>query len=178
MDLKQHFELLARYNQWMNSSVYASAQSLPDVELTRNRNAFFKSIVGTLNHIMVGDLVWLGRFAKHTTEFELLNRLSQWPQPQALDQVLFTHINALAQARQQLDDIIIEFVETLQASHLQSDLNYHNMRGEVQRKNFGMVLQHFFNHQTHHRGQVTTLFSQLGIDVGVTDLLVLIPDAD
>jgi uncharacterized damage-inducible protein DinB len=50
------------------------------------------------------------------------------------------------------------------------------MRGEVQKKNFGSLLLHLFNHQTHHRGQVTTLLSQLSIDIGVTDLLECIPD--
>jgi len=178
MDLKQHVELLAQYNQSMNGSLCFSAQSLSDDALKEDRKAFFGSILGTLNHIMVGDIVWLRRFSAHLPDLSSLKPLKHWPQPKALTDILFDSISTLQEARRQLDDIVIEFVGQLHIEHFDTVLHYQNMKGQTQGKAFSMVLQHFFNHQTHHRGQVTTLLSQSAIDVGVTDLLVLIPDAD
>ena len=173
---KENLELMAQYNQWMNESVYVSAQTLSADELSRDRGAFFKSILGTLNHIMVGDLIWLNRFSRHSTNFESLNSLNHWPLPNALTNIIHTNIEELWQSRRALDDLIIGFVQEISPLDLNETLNYHNMAGDAQHKRFGLLLTHFFNHQTHHRGQVTTLLSQQGIDVGVTDLLALISD--
>jgi len=58
MSLKKHFELLASYNQWMNSKIYEAATCLSASDLTDDRGAFFGSILGTLNHILVADIIW------------------------------------------------------------------------------------------------------------------------
>ena len=70
----------------------------------------------------------------------------------------------------------IAFTQELTETDLDTPLEYANMNGVAQRKNLHAVLMHFFNHQTHHRGQVSTLLFQAGVDVGMTDLLALIPD--
>ena len=68
-----HICLMADYNQWMNAKVYAAAASLPPEELRRERGAFFGSLLATLNHVMVGDILWLQRYAKHPAGFPLLD---------------------------------------------------------------------------------------------------------
>ena len=173
MTVKAHFELLATYNQWMNNKVYEAALRLDNTELTKDRGAFFGSILGTLNHIYVGDIIWLKRFASHPTS-PSLSDVIELPTPRHLDQILFEDIGELAKQRAWLDNQIIHWVEQLSDQDLDSLLSYHNTKGIPANKHFGSLILHFFNHQTHHRGQVTTLLSQAGEEVGVTDLLALI----
>lgn len=176
MTLLAHFALLADYNRWMNEKVYAAAARLPAAERTAARGAFFDSIVGTLNHLVVADLVWLRRFAQHPNAPAVLQELSAWPVPQALAEPVYPDFDALAAQRPRLDDLISRWVAALSEADLASALEYRNMQGVPARRAFSSVLMHVFNHQTHHRGQVTTLLTQAGEDVGVTDLLVLIPN--
>ncbi|MBA4710164.1 DinB family protein [Aquitalea aquatica] len=168
--------LLARYNQWMNDKLYAAAASLPPEAITRDLGAFFGSLLGTLNHIAVGDTLWLQRFAGHPAAFAALQPVLDIPRPASLDGLLFAELPALQTHRQLLDHSIISLCTELQEEHLDFALSYHNTKGVAQRKNFHAVLLHFFNHQTHHRGQASTLLSQLGAEVGVTDLIALIDD--
>ncbi len=166
----EHLRLLSRYNQWMNDKPYNTAAQLPADELTRDRGAFFGSLLGTLNHIMVADIIWLQRFSEHPAQHPALDQIRTMPNPQSLPD----DFTALSAERRNLDATIISWCEQLDASDLNHKLAYHNMKGEPAIKNFASLMLHFFNHQTHHRGQATTLLSQQGLDVGVTDLLALV----
>lgn len=171
----EHFRLLARYNEFMNGKLYAAAEQLPAAELSRDRKAFFGSIIGTLNHIAVGDTIWLKRFAAHPSAPASLEVVRQQPAPTALRQILFGQIDALKVHRELLDWTILAWTEELGADDLAVPLVYHSTGGEPFTRDFAGLIVHFFNHQTHHRGQVTTLLMQAGVDVGETDLLALIP---
>ncbi len=170
----EHITLMAGYNQWMNQKVYDAASHLTEAQLLEDRRAFFGSILGTLNHLALGDTVWLRRFAQHPAGYLALVPLEAVAMPADLRQLAFADLRALAAYRIWLDRLIIDWVNTLQAPELDQRLQYHNMRGVAANKDFFSLLLHFFNHQTHHRGQVTTLLSQAGVDVGDTDLLALI----
>jgi len=172
-----HVCLMASYNEWMNAKMYEAARSLPEEELSANRKAFFGSILGTLNHLVVGDTIWLKRFATHPANHASLEPIRRLPTPESLDQRLFTNMQNLADHRKWLDGVITEWARSIAESDLDHVLRYANMKGVAANKNFFSLVMHFFNHQTHHRGQVTTLLSQAGINVGVTDLLALIPNA-
>ncbi len=167
-------ELMARYNQWMNEKVYSAAGGLSDAELRRDRGAFFGSILGTLNHLLVADTIWLKRFAAHPGSPQAIRFVRERPDPAALDQVLHEDLASLRQERRVLDEAILEWARDLDAETLAGTLDYRNTKGEPFTDSFLNLVQHFFNHQTHHRGQVTTLLSQAGLNVGSTDLLVLI----
>jgi uncharacterized damage-inducible protein DinB len=171
---QDHFILLARYNQWMNHKVYQLASALSEDELHHNRGAFFSSVAGTLNHLLAADLIWLNRYQQLAKPPVVLQQLSNFPIPVKLDQLLYADFNQLQGARTQLDELLLTLCTELDEQHLQQVLPYKNMKGELMRKKFSPLLQHLFNHQAHHRGQLTTLFSQMGLDVGVTDLLMLI----
>jgi uncharacterized damage-inducible protein DinB len=171
-----HIGLLANYNQWMNDKVYAAASTLPAAELAADRQAFFGSILATLNHLVVGDTLWLQRFAHHPSNPAALVPILSQPTPNSLSQCLFTDWQALTAHRQWLDQLICTWTETLTAAQLEQPLSYRNTQGIAAQKDFFSLLMHFFNHQTHHRGQVTTLLSQAGVAVGVTDLVALIPN--
>lgn len=170
----EHLRLLSRYNQWMNDKLYNTAAQLPADELARDRGAFFGSLLGTLNHLMVADIIWLQRFSGHPAQHPALDEIRMMQKPKALAQTLLDDFIALSAERRRLDSTIITWCEQLDASDLNHKLAYHNMKGEAAVKNFDSLMLHFFNHQTHHRGQATTLLSQQGLDVGVTDLLALI----
>ncbi len=170
----EHLRLLSRYNQWLNDKLYTAAGQLPADELARDRGAFFGSLLGTLNHILVADIIWLQRFSGHPAQHPALDQIRGMPKPLALAQTLIDNFSALSEERRKLDATIISWCEQLDASDLNHPLAYRHMKGEASVKNYASLMLHLFNHQTHHRGQATTLLSQQGLDVGVTDLLALI----
>lgn len=178
MSRTAHITLLARYNEWMNNKLYEAAGALPAEELAADRGAFFGSLQATLNHIAVGDTIWLKRIAAHPRFAAALAPLSGLPAPASLDQPLFASFDALRERRAWLDRLILDWTAGLGDADLDAVISYRRMNGEANNRRLGLLLMHFFNHQTHHRGQATTLLSQAGVDVGVTDLLMLVPEAD
>ena len=176
MDLLKHIRLLAQYNEWMNAKLYEAAAQLAPDQLAQNRGAFFGSVLGTLNHILVGDIIWLKRLGTHPAAHRSLEPVRQLERPGSLDQILHRDLSGLREQRGKLDAIIVAWSAELSAADLDHVLEYRNMKGVPMRKLFGSLVLNLFNHQTHHRGQATTLLSQAGLDVGVTDLLALIPE--
>lgn len=178
MHLLKHLRLMAQYNHKMNQSFYALAASLPEETIYADKGAFFGSIFRTLTHIAVGDIIWLKRLAATLPECVALNPVRDMAQPESLDASLAPNLEGLMAKRMQLDGVINDFAATVQETQLFSTLIYRTLKGVEFRKEIFSVLMHMFNHQTHHRGQVSTLFSQAGVDVGVTDLAVFIPNVE
>lgn len=176
MSLCENFVLMAEYNQWMNARIYTAAGRLGAEQIARDRGAFFGSILGTLNHLVVADLVWLRRFKAHPPYRDLLEAVERWPCPLALTQLLYPDLPALLAVREPLDQLIRDWVGALCEEDMSALLSYQNMQGIAAQRRLSSLIQHLFNHQTHHRGQVTTLLTQAGQEVGVTDLLSLIPN--
>ena len=187
MSQNTNFKLLSDYNAWMNTKLYDAAATLPLAELTADKGAFFGSILGTLNHIVVADTVWLQRFAKqgnslksphqppHPLESHIaLAPICQLPTPTSLNALLFADLTELRQRRMLLDAAISNWIVELTDDDLAQNVQYGNMKGTPQCKPLDSLLLHFFNHQTHHRGQASTLLFQSGIDIGETDLRALI----
>lgn len=174
----RHIRFMASYNELMNARLYEAASQLPISELTRNRNAFFGSILATLNHIAVGDTIWLKRFARHPANYSVLEKILALPDPYSLDHQLFSDLESLASYRKMLDVVILDWAEILDESELDHALQYASVKGIISKKNFFSLIMHFFNHQTHHRGQASTLLFQAGIDIGVTDLVSIIPNEE
>ncbi|MES2902468.1 MAG: DinB family protein [Pseudomonadota bacterium] len=175
MPSREDIVLLASYNVSMNEKLYAAAATLPQEALIADRGAFFGSILGTLNHIVAGDTIWLRRFTAHPSSLLALKDMAGIPVPSSLADRYSDDLLALLEHRRRLDSIIVALATELRDSDLEAPLLYKNSRGEFQ-KSFGSLLLHLFNHQTHHRGQVTTLLSQSGVDIGITDLVNWIPD--
>lgn len=173
-----YVRLMARYNESMNAKLYAAAASLSAQQLSADRKAFFGSILGTLNHLVVADILWLKRFAAHPARHAALDPLRAQPAPTRLDQPLAADLPGLRTQRVALDRVIVDWAGALTEADLDHALAYQNVQGVAARKNFFGLLMHFFNHQTHHRGQATTLLTQAGVEVGVTDLAPLIPNED
>jgi uncharacterized damage-inducible protein DinB len=171
----QQIALFADYNRWMNERLYEAAAGLTEAELAADRGAFFGSILGTLNHIAVADTVWMQRFAAHPPGFASLVEMAGLPSPRSLREPMAPDFAGLRAYRARLDALVLRWADELSPDHLAGSFSFARMSGERMTLRLGDVLLHFFNHQTHHRGQVSTLLSQLGIDIGVTDLLVKLP---
>src|ERR1700674_4088756 len=131
-----YFLTLAQYNAWANRRLYDACAHLSEVEYMKPRAAFFGSIHGTLNHLLVGDRVWLAR-------------LERKPRVKVtLDQILYGDLVALRVARQAEDEHLVNVVGGLSARSLDQPLAYATMAGALQQTPLRLVLGHLFNHQT------------------------------
>ena len=176
MSILNQFKLFAQYNKMLNRRILDSAERLTEEQLVSDRGAFFKSVLGTLNHLLIGDIGWLKRFQTLPAHEKALEYLNGFDKPTSLDAILFDDIESLRKERERLDEVILEWVNGLETSDIEGSLSYTNMAGVPQRKKLEGLIGHLFLHQTHHRGQITTLLSQFDIDPGVTDVLELIDD--
>ncbi|NJM69737.1 MAG: damage-inducible protein DinB [Scytonema sp. RU_4_4] len=156
--LIQHFQMLARYNTLANRKLYKVCSQLSDVERKRIRPAFFKSIHGTLNHIMVGDRIWMGRFQS-----------KQMPST-GLDAILYDDFDELRSVRVLEDEQIEAFMSRLDQDFVTKTISYVNNQGKLYTDPANLLLAHFFNHQTHHRGQIHDMLTQTEIAPPVLDM--------
>jgi len=153
---------MAAYNAWMNAKIYECASRLSDSDRKIDRGAYFGSIHGTLNHILVGDKLWMGRFTGEPFSVS------------SLDEELHSDFGELQRDRLATDEAIVAYAAALTHERLAGDLRYTSMVNPEPRKyELWLAVSHFFNHQTHHRGQLTALLHQVAIDPGITDLIAL-----
>jgi uncharacterized damage-inducible protein DinB len=177
MNTTEHIVLMADYNAAMNRQVYQAAARLPHEALIADRKAFFGSILGTLNHLLAGDTIWLKRFAAHPARFPALQVMHDVPLPAGgLTHSFGDSLPDLLEHRLHRDAVISFWASQIRPADLLPPLEYRSTNGDLYRKDFGAVISHFFNHQTHHRGQASTLLTQAGVDIGVTDLLLWVPE--
>ena len=144
------YRMFAGYNAWCNERLYDATTQVTDANYRANRGAFFRSLHGTLNHLLVGDRIWMRRFT------------GQGEVPPGLDAILYDDFAQLRAARRTEDERIRHYIETLNDDHLAKTIRY---RTVVNPQNIEQVLapalDHFFNHQTHHRGQAHALLSAI-----------------
>lgn len=170
-----NYRFLARYNRWFNERLYTACEGLADEERKRDRGAFFGSIHATLNHIVWGDQTWLRRFAVQGVAFASLSPgLLDLPAGAAHGTLLHADWQDLRAQRERLDIAIEEWARDMPADYPLRTMRYANTKGVQREHPMWQALTHFFNHQAHHRGQVTALLAQAGIDPGTTDLIALV----
>lgn len=157
--MRRHFMMFAAYNQWANNRIYDAAADLDEEAFNRNTGAFFGSMMGTLNHVLTADRIWMKRFT------------GEGDAPAKLDAILHKALPGLTVAREAEDRRIVDWVETLDDKALAGRFTYMtatDMRTISQR--LSPALDHFFNHQTHHRGQTHALLTGFGMEPDATDL--------
>ncbi len=174
MSLLKQYKLLGEYNQLMNQRLYEAVATLPDDKIKEDKGAFFGSLLGTLNHILVGDIIWLSRFSTDISSHDTLSYFITIEKPQSLSSILYFELSELQKEREKIDRLIILWVNSLADKDLRSTISYKNMNGSSFQKDFSSLINHLFLHQIHHRGQATTLLSQFGVGFGETDLIELI----
>ncbi len=164
----------ARYNRDFNQRLFDQLTGISDEERRCDVGAFFGSIHATLNHILLADRIWLARFA---TAFPALTSLHEADLARvftSLREELFSDFDALAAARRATDQVILDWADQLSDELLAATMVYRNTRGDAREHAAWIAVAHLFNHQTHHRGQITTAMHQLGHDPGVTDFLAYV----
>lgn len=161
----------ARYNRWMNGKIYGAAARLGDEERKRDRGAFFGSIHGVLNHLLVADRIWLGRLAGRAPEpgFIGIDGIK------TLDQELASDFEELRRERETTDTAIDAWAATLTSERLTGTFRMVR-KGEPREFPLWWAVTQLFNHQTHHRGQITNLLFQAGQDPGNTDLFAMLSE--
>lgn len=148
--MKSRYQMFAGYNAWCNERLYAAAATVPDAEYRRDRGAFFGSLHGTLNHLLVGDRIWMRRFT------------GAGQQPSSLDAILHDDFKSLREARRKEDTLISRYIERLTGADLAGTLRYKTVvRPQMIEQALAPALDHFFNHQTHHRGQAHAILSSI-----------------
>ncbi|MEZ8545944.1 DinB family protein [Vibrio cyclitrophicus] len=169
--IKRNFQKFASYNLWTNDRLYRHlAKMNPDI-LTKNSGAFFGSAFSILHHILNCDLIWLNRFSKLPCDHELASDLEAYSLPSNLSAINYVNLNELLSVRGKIDKIIVLWIDSLSEDTIQMELTYNNSSGKSFTAPCIDLITHFFNHQTHHRGQLTTILSQNGDNTYKIDYL-------
>jgi uncharacterized damage-inducible protein DinB len=159
--MKSLFEMLAAYNAWANRRLYVAVSGIPDADYRADRGAFFGSLHGTLNHLLLGDRIWMHRFTGEGEE------------PAQLDEIPLEDFAALRREREFEDTRIVAHVGSLDETRLAGTIRYRSTRSPAEiEQRLAPLLLHFFNHQTHHRGQAHCLLTGLAGEAPSLDLLI------
>ncbi len=157
----EYVQMMARYNDWQNRSIYTAASSVTDAARQLDRGAFFGSIHGTLSHLLWGDTIWMSRFGEGDAP--------EGGIPQSAGS--FDDWASLVAARRLADDRILEWAARVSEDELRGDLSwYSGAMGREFSKPRDMLIVHMFNHQTHHRGQVHAMLTAAGAKPDDTDI--------
>ena len=158
MSTPAHCRMMARYNRLANRRLYEACATLSDEERKTDRRAFFRSIHGTLNHIMVGDRVWMARFEGGSAPLG------------GLDAILYEDFDELRAARDTEDARIDAYAAAITQAELDADFASVSSAGVRFVDPLNQLVTHMFNHQTHHRGQVHHMLSDAGLDPPSLDM--------
>lgn len=161
MTTPHYARTMADYNAELNRRVYGAAMRLPDTTRREDGGAFWKSIHGTLNHILWADRMWLSRFGVGT----------QPEVPIKQSDTLVSDFEDLWRRRQDFDAVIIDWARALSSADFEGDLAWWSgAQNKEMTKPRSLLIMQIFNHQTHHRGQAHALITRAGEDTGATDL--------
>ena len=158
--------IMALYNSETNRRIYAAAALLTDAQRKEDRGLFWKSLHGTLNHLLWADRQWM-------------SRLDGWPPntvPNPQSPALYADFDELRDERAQADAKIEDFANRIDEAWLSQDLEWWSgaAKKQMRREKRGLMV-HFFNHQTHHRGQAHAVLTMCGVDPGDIDLFLVVP---
>lgn len=164
--MKAHFRMMAAYNAWANRRLCGAAGELAEADYRADLGAAFRSVHGTLNHLLVGDTLWLARFR------------GQPNPPLRLDQILHEDRAALRVSREALDAEIAAWVGALNDADIRASITYSTItRPATVTEPLAPALAHFFNHQTHHRGQIHALLTRITGQAPAFDLIYHLREA-
>jgi uncharacterized damage-inducible protein DinB len=160
--------VMARYNRWQNTQLAGFLKDLPEAELGKDRGAFFGSILGTANHLLWGDWIWMSRF-------------DGGPGPGgdiAHSVFICQDLAAWLPLREETDARISSWTDGLGETLLSGPFTWFSAAAEAEvTKPYAQCIIHFFNHQTHHRGQIHAMLTATGSAAPVSDIAFLPEDA-
>ena len=146
-----NFQLLANFNIWVNTKIFSACKELDDTEYKKDRGAFFSSIHGTLNHLLVVDRAFISHIEGKDHGLK------------SLDQILYENLFQLEEARIKEDKRLVDLVNNLSEESIHKEITYNGFETGKTTHTINIILLSMFNHQTHHRGQIHNMLSQAGI---------------
>tara|TARA_B100001540_G_scaffold215626_1_gene190318 strand:- start:8 stop:508 length:501 start_codon:yes stop_codon:yes gene_type:complete len=162
----EHLRMMARYNKWANAQLNTAVMNISHDAYMAEREAFFGSIHGGLNHILLVDRIWRGRVEGN-------------PHPaDRLDIIVTDSREAFLRERMAEDDILIDFTDSFDGKSLDEKVTYSSLIGFTGTDPRRLILAHMFNHATHHRGQIHALLTQVPADPPPLDLMVYIRETE
>jgi uncharacterized damage-inducible protein DinB len=176
LSLAKNFKMMSLYNKRMNRQLMGCCLTLPVDVVRKETNSFFPNILSYWNHILFGDLILLGRLASNNIGQLNLEDFEKLPSPQSPQDIYHNDLPELANLRYQVDELITDYCDRLTEQECEQFITYTTTEGENITKAVGDVTQHLFNHQTHHRGQLTCILSQFGVEYGCMDLPVIVSE--
>lgn len=162
MDLST-FQLMARYNIWATKRLIQALENVTDEDFSKDCGLFFKSILGTLNHLLIGEhYLWFARFSEGNSPVIALNTMIE------------SNRNTLTKALEERAENWIFFLENLDVACIERNLDYTTSTGKDMSLPYWATLLHVFNHATHHRGQITAALTAMGYDCPELDLVYML----
>ncbi|HIF5802542.1 damage-inducible protein DinB [Vibrio parahaemolyticus] len=178
MDLPSNLRMFARYNQRMNDQLMRVCEQLTPQQLHQPTGAFFPTVMDHWNHLLFGDLVMLRRLVDNGVIDIDAQTLASLPVAHTVNDSFACNLVELRALRVLVDRIFLDFTRELTPEICDQQLRYSTTEGQTLTPIVGAFCQHLFNHQTHHRGQLTCVLSQFGLDFGCTDLPVIVPERE
>lgn len=173
--MKKLFQGFAQYNSSVNQSLLDLFQPLKREQIMMETKAYYPSIFETSFHILITDLIWLKRYKGMFEGSKALGRSELLMlEEKGLREEFRSDYTRLFQYRKQVDDLIIQFVSELDDDQMNSTIRYKSYKGEEMEKKLWKTLLHWFNHQTHHRGQISVLLDVVGVDHDFSSVLARI----
>ena len=146
-----NFQLLANFNTWTNTKIFSACKELDEIEYKKDRKAFFSSIHGTLNHLLVVDRAFVAYIEEKNHGLK------------SLDQILYENLFQLEEARIKEDKRLVDLINNLSEESIHKEITYNGFETGKNTHTINTILITMFNHQTHHRGQIHNMLSQAGI---------------
>ena len=163
--MKNVVQAFAKYNASVNRSILELLEPLKKDQIMMETKAYYPSLFETLLHILIGDIHWLKRYKDAFKENKVLSntRLISLEE-KSLRKEFESDYTKLFRYRKETDEVIMRFVDELDEGKFHSVIRYKNYKGEDIEKEAWKTLLHWFNHQTHHRGQISVLLDMVGVD--------------
>lgn len=174
---RTHFTTLARYNAKANETLYGLLAALPGEEFEKPHGSYFISIKGILSHLITADINWLRRFRENFGDMELFSHPRLAPAGHAWTVYEFVSLRELARDRVVVDGLYSRFATEAGLERFGEALAYADSHGNPRRYVFRQILDHVFNHQTHHRGQVSQILDELGVEHDFSNILSVLDPA-
>ncbi|WDE07977.1 damage-inducible protein DinB [Thalassomonas viridans] len=176
MSLVKNFRMLSRYNIRINRQLLNCCRQLSTQALNKETHSFFPDVISYWNHLLFGDLILMRRLVANQLGGFILSDFNGFPEPVSPQDIYHRELEDICILRERLDQLMLAFFAELTDDECRKTMSYTSTEGERINKCVADVCQHLFNHQAHHRGQLTCILSQLDLDYGCMDLPVLVPE--
>ncbi|MCJ7783608.1 MAG: DUF664 domain-containing protein [Desulfobacterales bacterium] len=169
--MRELFQLLAEYNKRTNQEVLGILEGLPQEQLSKDLGSYYSSILGIMNHILVTDATWIRRFANNLPELNAVTPQLPTFELKTWKDIVWNSLSLFKPVRTSVDEVIGQVFRLVPEDKYNLKIRYQDYKGQEQHKTVWYAFLHFFNHQTHHRGQVAVLLDQLSVENDFSNLI-------